>query len=74
LTTEWILAGFAKTKNVAQQRYRDIVLAGKGQPSPWQQLKNQIYLGDDHFVNDMQRKLAPGQSLNHIPKKQSKPQ
>jgi hypothetical protein len=67
---QWNLARFTKTKNVAQQHYRDFILAGKGQPSPWQQLKNQIYLGDDDFVNDMQRKLAPGQSLNDIPKKQ----
>ena len=69
LTAEWILAGFAKTKSVAQQRYRDFVQAGKGQPSPWQKLKNQIYLGDDDFVNDMQCKLDPEQSLKDIPKK-----
>jgi putative transposase len=70
LTTEWILAGFAKTKNAAQQCYRDFVRAGKGQPSPWKQLKNQIYLGNDEFVNDMQCKLDPEQSLKDIPKKQ----
>ncbi len=70
LTTEWILAGFAKTKNAAQQRYRDFVQAGKGQPSPWQQLRNQIYLGDDDFVSDMQGRLDPAQSLKDIPKKQ----
>lgn len=70
LTTEWILAGFAKTKNVAQQRYRDFVQAGKGQPSPWSQLKNQIFLGDDDFVNDVQCKLNPDQSLKDIPRKQ----
>lgn len=70
LTTEWILAGFADTKNLAQQRYRDFVQAGKGQPSPWQQLKNQIFLGDDDFVNDMQSKLNPDQSLKDIPNKQ----
>ncbi len=70
LTTDGVLAGFAKTKKVAQQRYRDFVQQGKGQPSPWQQLKNQIYLGDDDFVNDMQGKLDPDQSLKDIPKKQ----
>jgi putative transposase len=70
LTTEWILAGFAKTKKVAQQRYQDFVQQGKGQPSPWQKLKNQIYLGDDDFVSDMQCKLNPEQSLRDIPKKQ----
>ena len=65
-----MLAGFAKTKNVAQQHYRDFVQQGKGQPSPWQELKNQIYLGDDQFVDDMQCKLNPEQSLKDIPKKQ----
>lgn len=70
LTTDWVLAGFAKTQKVAQQRYRDFVQQGKCQPSPWQELKNQIYLGDDQFVEDMQCKLNPEQSLKDIPKKQ----
>jgi len=70
LTTEWILAGFAQTKKAAQQCYRDFVQASKGQPSPWEQLKNQIYLGDENFVNDIQCKLDPDQSLKDIPKKQ----
>jgi putative transposase len=70
LTTDWVLGGFAKTKHVAQQRYRVFVQQGKGQPSPWQKLKNQIYLGDDRFVGNMQSKLNPEQSLKDIPKKQ----
>lgn len=69
LTTDWVLAGFAKTRKVAQQRYRDFVREGKGQPTPWQQLKNQIYLGSDNFVTDMQCNLRPEQSLKDIPKK-----
>jgi putative transposase len=48
----------------------DSIDSGKDKPSPWQQLKNQIYLGDDDFVNDMQGKLDPDQSLKDIPKKQ----
>lgn len=70
LTTDWLLAGFAKTKRTAQERYREFVQAGKGLPSPWAQLKNQIYLGDDAFVEDAQCKLDPEQSLKDIPKKQ----
>ncbi|SDW86580.1 helix-turn-helix domain-containing protein [Nitrosomonas communis] len=70
LATEWILAGFDSVKSIAQQLYRDFVQAGKGQPSPWQRLKNQIYLGSDDFVNDTQRMLNPEQSLKDIPKKQ----
>lgn len=72
LTTDWILAGFGDTKNEAQLRYREFVKAGKRQPSPWQCLKNQIYLGDDDFIKDMQSKLDPEQSLKDIPKKQKR--
>ena len=70
LTTDWVLAGFAKTKKAAQERYIEFVKAGKGQPSIWTQLRNQIYLGRDEFVEDMQCKLEPEQSLKDIPKKQ----
>ncbi len=69
LSTDWILAGFGKTRRIACARYREFVRAGKGRPSPWEQLKNQIYLGDDRFVKDMQRKIDPRQSLKDIPKK-----
>jgi len=70
LTTDWILSCFADKRNQAQERYRRFVQAGKNQPSPWEQLKNQIYLGDDKFVQAMQSKLDPDQSLNDIPRKQ----
>ncbi len=70
LTTNWILAGFSTNKQEALQRYRDFVSAGKRQPSPWQQLKNQIYLGTDDFINEVQCKIDPQQSLKDIPKKQ----
>lgn len=70
LTADWLLAGFARTAGLARQRYVEFVQAGRGQPSPWQQLKNQIYLGDDEFVSDTQCQLDPRQSLKDIPKKQ----
>ncbi|WP_305909605.1 hypothetical protein Q9L42_004590 [Methylomarinum sp. Ch1-1] len=56
LTTDWILAEFSESKKQAQRRYCDFVDAGKRQPSPWQQLKNQIYLGNDDFINAVQGK------------------
>ncbi len=73
LTTDWVLAGFAQTKEEAQRRYREFVQQDKEQASPWNILKNQIYLGDDAFVNEMQCKLDPEQSLQDIPKKQKQP-
>ena len=75
LTTGWVLSDFGKQRKRAQMTYRQFVLEGRGQASPWKLLKNQIYLGSDQFVVDMQSKMDPGQSLEDIPKpqKQSPP-
>ncbi len=70
LTTDWILSTFGKQRKRAQQHYRDFVQQGKNQPSPWEHLKNQIYLGSSSFVDEMQCKLDPEQSLKDIPKLQ----
>lgn len=70
LTTDWLLSAFAKKKRDAQMRYRRFVQEGNNQPSPWESLKNQIYLGSDQFVEDMQCKIDPKQSLADIPRKQ----
>ena len=68
LTTDWILSCFSDRKKQAQERYRSFVQAGMNQPSPWESLKNQIYLGDDGFVEAIQCKLDPQQSLDDIPR------
>ena len=70
LTTDWILSGFGQTRVESQERYKAFIQAGKQQPSPWAQLKNQIYLGNDDFIENIQCKLDPEQSLKDIPKKQ----
>ncbi len=60
------------TIEIAQQRYRDFVQPGKWQPSTWQNLKNEIYLGDDEFVLDVPCKFNPEQSFHDIPKKKKR--
>ena len=70
LTTDWLLSAFATNKKEAQMRYRCFVQQGKNQPSPWELLKNQIYLGSDQFVEDMQSRINSKQSLLDIPRKQ----
>ena len=72
LTTDWILSCFSDKKNLAESSYREFVQAGRNQPSPWKNLKNQIYLGTDEFVENMHCKLNPEQSLKDIPKKQKR--
>ena len=70
LTTDTILGNFGRLRKNAQGKYKVFVQEGKGQPSPWELLKNQIYLGSDEFVKDMQCKIDPDQSLKDIPKPQ----
>jgi hypothetical protein len=54
LHANWLLSAFGCRKKAALMAYRTFVSDGKNQPSPWEQLKGQIYLGDDLFVKEMQ--------------------
>jgi putative transposase len=73
LDTEGTLAAFGEQKQDAQSAYRRFVAEGKNQPSPWQNLKNQIYLGSEAFVEEMQRKMKTDQRLSEIPKAHRRP-
>ena len=70
LTTDWVLGAFGENREQAQAKYREFVAAGANQPSPWEKLKNQIYLGSDAFVEETQCKMQPEQSLKDIPRLQ----
>ena len=48
------LAQFAARRSLAQTRYAQFVADGIKAPSPWQQLKGQVFLGDEHFVEKLQ--------------------
>jgi REP element-mobilizing transposase RayT len=67
LQTDWVLSAFGQRTLPAQARYRAFVADGKNQPSPWGQLKNQIYLGSETFVDKMQNRLAPDKDLSEVP-------
>ena len=70
LETAWVLAAFAEGIPEAQSAYRRFVAEGKKRPSPWEDLKNQIFLGSDAFVDEMQGKVASNQRLDEVPKTQ----
>lgn len=70
LTTDWILGNFSAKRSGAELGYRQFIQEGKNQPGPWEELKNQIYLGSDEFVDEVQCQLDPDQSLKDIPKPQ----
>ena len=70
LTTDWVLAQFAKTKPAARTRYAQFVHAGIGNASPWGELKGQVLLGGKAFVEQMTPKLKESSTRVEIPKRQ----
>lgn len=70
---EWLLSCFARRQSTAIEAYKKFVVEGKNQPSPWEDLKNQVFLGDDQFVDRMLSLVDAEKSLNEIPKAQRRP-
>ena len=54
-------------------QYKDFVRAGAGQSSIWQDLTQQIYLGDEHFLKEMQKAMDQQADLSEIPRAQRRP-
>lgn len=57
LAVDGLLAQFAEKRSLAQQRYAQFVAEGIKAVSPWSNLKGQVFLGDDAFVQRMQARL-----------------
>ena len=73
LTVDWLLSAFGRRRGPAMEAYRRFVSEGRNQPSPWRDLNQQMYLGDDAFVEDMQAKMKADASLDEIPSTQRRP-
>jgi REP element-mobilizing transposase RayT len=73
LTTDWLLSAFGKERVAAREAFACFVADGHGRPSPWAQLKSQIYLGSEEFVERMQRRIDAEQPLEEIPARQKRP-
>jgi len=72
LETDWLLAQFAADRARAIGRYRDFVRAGVGLPSLWEDLRGQVFLGSEAFVDRMKAKLPEG-DLSEVPRAQRRP-
>jgi REP element-mobilizing transposase RayT len=72
LTTDWLLARFGGTRGRARRRFADFVKEEvKNRTSPWTELKGQIYLGDESFVESLLQEFTGNRGkLQEVPKKQ----
>ena len=73
LETEELLAQFSDQVVEARARYARFVAEGMGAASPWDHLKEQIYLGDEEFIKRMQANIGTVQTDVNIPKRQRRP-
>ena len=65
LAVDALLALFASRRSTARERYAKFVAEGIRAPSPWRQLKGQVFMGDEGFVEKMQ-KLAGRQLRDDV--------
>jgi REP element-mobilizing transposase RayT len=72
LETSRLLARFGACLDDAKARYAQFVAEGIHAESPWEQLRGQIYLGDEDFVRRMQSRLESKSLGVNIPKRQRK--
>jgi len=72
LQTDWLLAQFGETREVATFNYIDFVRAGVGLPPIWDDLRSQIFLGGDEFI--LRAQAQTGQlNTAEIPRAQRRP-
>ncbi|MBF0218148.1 MAG: transposase [Gammaproteobacteria bacterium] len=57
LTTDGLLSQFGKRRSDAQRRYSRFVHEGIGKERIWGKLHQQIYLGNENFVERMQKRM-----------------
>jgi putative transposase len=55
LDTDWLLRAFSDQRQPAQAQYRGFVAEGLHAAGPWEELKNQVYLGSDALLSACKR-------------------
>ena len=70
LAIDGLLLQFGTSRSQAEDRYARFVLAGIHAEAPWSGLRDQIYLGDEAFVDQMKSQIEPDRDDLEIPKTQ----
>ena len=70
LETDSLLAQFGARRTTARRRYEKFVLEGMAAGSIWEGLRQQIFLGDEKFVSQMQKKAEVQGDRLSIPRVQ----
>ncbi len=72
LAKDWVLAHYGKRLSTAQKNFIQFVREGKKQSPIWENLRQQLYLGDKQFVDSLQSRQALDKDLSEVSKVQRK--
>lgn len=70
LTIDWILSLFGGSRAEAQKRYQLFVKDGLRRESPWKELKGQVLLGQEAFIERFKPHLLEKAKVKEIPRQQ----
>ena len=70
LSINWVLSQFGRRKKEAEAAYRGFVKEGIGEETLWNEVKGQMILGKESFVEKQMEYLSPHHGIKEIPKSQ----
>jgi len=70
LTTDWILSQFGREQKAASRQYQAFVASGIKAASPLKEIKGQLFLGQDNFIDKIKHLMSGKENLKEITKKQ----
>ncbi len=68
LDVDWILSQFGQNRTPAISACRRFIMAGKGLSDPSKQVKHQMFLGRDQFIDDCRQTIARPEKLCEVSK------
>lgn len=68
LDVDWTLGQFGENRAKAIAAYRQFVMAGKGLPDPKEQVRHQMFLGNDVFIAEHQQATEKPEKLCEVSK------
>lgn len=68
LDTDWLLTQFDAERTPAREKYRAFVMAGRNLPSPLENTRHQLLLGDDTFIGHHRQQQQGGDTLRDVSK------
>ena len=65
LDSDWLLSSFGKRRSSAIAKFQRFVAEGKGLPSPLDETRHQLLLGDDSFVQQFRHDPKANELREH---------